>query len=317
MPETAISDDYQSCNDLQDLALPFQFDDANIIIRAEGVDFPAHRFILSRASPFFKDMFSLPRGTTAQEGKPVIEVQEDAQVMHDIWALLYFGEEITVDPLPTIESTLLALRKYSFETLQTRFMEALKEKASTHPIQVFALACKANFPDVARVAAMHLLTWDIEALITCEIPDLARIRTPTLLKLLRFHRRCAEVASDTIMYATGTKSPPSSRRNEVEVGICCCPISAHSHRNLTDISGRPGDCRSWWTKYLECLQGEVKAHPLKASYKDPAVLRACWDSTSCVKCGNTMFHLLKAGEILEQKVPLAVMRVCSISPHKY
>ena len=114
MHETAISDDYQSCNDLQDLALPFQFDDANIIIRAEGVDFPAHRFILSRASPFFKDMFSLPRGATTQEGIPVIEVGESPQTFHDILSFLYLNdEEPTIKSFSEIDGILLAIHKYS------------------------------------------------------------------------------------------------------------------------------------------------------------------------------------------------------------
>ena len=296
MPGTSVSDDYQSCSDLQDLALPFLFDDANIIIRAEGVDFAAHRFILSRASPFFKDMFSLPRGATTQEGIPVIEVEESAQTFHDILSFLYLNdEEPTIKSFFEVEGILLAIHKYSMETLEARFHKPLGKKALEDPIGAFDLACKVHLPDLARFAARCTLTWDFETLATHDSLRYVQFRTPTFLRLLKYHRRCAEVAAETIKFVTTlsligyegitnnqiTRSysrpdnpygekPYKRVENEwimKKTGrplIGPCPVDFHAHRSARDRKGASGiDCREWWSEYIGRIQTECKAHPLK------------------------------------------------------
>ncbi|KAK7012966.1 hypothetical protein R3P38DRAFT_2547565, partial [Favolaschia claudopus] len=55
---------------------------ADTILRSsDGIDFHVWRVILSSASPFFKDMFSLPQDTSSEAGTPVIPVAENSQLL--------------------------------------------------------------------------------------------------------------------------------------------------------------------------------------------------------------------------------------------
>ncbi|KAK7692544.1 hypothetical protein QCA50_004174 [Cerrena zonata] len=324
MSVASLRDDNQSTENLEQLAAPFQFDDANVIIRAGGVDFPAHRFILSRASPVFKDMFSLPSNPTAtQESLPVIEVEEDAQTIHDILSLLYFSsnDDPVCDSLSDLQSILLAARKYSMDKIQARFARPLGVKAKEDPIRVFTLACKVDLPEVARAAAVQLLTWDFATLATCDIEEFARNRTQTLLKLLRYHRNCAEVGLGTITSLSKASHgyweyQPSeymseflSKRRYPNAG-CPCPVDFHSHRYACDRANQSMDCRGWWYEYIERIQADCKSRPLGVGFRDLEFMKTCCrDVHACGTCSNALYHLIKTGEFLEEKVRSAIMKV--------
>jgi hypothetical protein len=64
--------------------LPFDDLDADTILRSsDKVDFLVYKVILSKTSPVFKSMFSLPQpGTdTKQDSHPVIDVAENSKVL--------------------------------------------------------------------------------------------------------------------------------------------------------------------------------------------------------------------------------------------
>ena len=77
------------------LSTDFCADDADLIIRAAGtLDFRVHKLILSLASPFFKDMFTLPQPPSdTPETLPHVDVQESPKTWENILQTIY--------PLPT------------------------------------------------------------------------------------------------------------------------------------------------------------------------------------------------------------------------
>lgn len=70
------------------------FEDGDAVLRTpEGTLFCVHRAILSSASPFFKDLFSLPQpalSTGSEPGDiPVIDMPESAESLETILRLTY------------------------------------------------------------------------------------------------------------------------------------------------------------------------------------------------------------------------------------
>ena len=77
---------------------PFNRDDADIVLRSsDDVDYQLHKQILSVASPFFKDMFSLQQPTIKEKEKlvilegrnvPVIKVSEISYTLDSLFRII-------------------------------------------------------------------------------------------------------------------------------------------------------------------------------------------------------------------------------------
>jgi BTB/POZ domain len=75
---------------------PFEVPDANLIIRSSDfVDFRVHKSILAMASPFFKDLLSLPQPSDSKliDGLPVVQLSEGSELLNSLFSILY--------PVPT------------------------------------------------------------------------------------------------------------------------------------------------------------------------------------------------------------------------
>jgi hypothetical protein len=76
---------------------PFNLPDPNFIIRSsDNVDFRVHKPILAVASPFFKDLLSLPQPSDSEsvDGLPVVQLTEDSELLNSLVSTLY--------PVPTV-----------------------------------------------------------------------------------------------------------------------------------------------------------------------------------------------------------------------
>lgn len=69
----------------------FWFDDGNIILQSENVQFRIHRSVLSMHSNVMKDCFSYPQPSDgpAVKGCPVVHVSDSAQDIENLCSLLY------------------------------------------------------------------------------------------------------------------------------------------------------------------------------------------------------------------------------------
>jgi BTB/POZ domain len=66
--------------------------DANIIIRSSDlVDFRVHKSVLALASPFFRDLLTLPQPSDSEsvDGLPVVEVSEDSELLNCLVSFFY------------------------------------------------------------------------------------------------------------------------------------------------------------------------------------------------------------------------------------
>jgi hypothetical protein len=75
----------------------FDESDTNLIIRSSDlVDFRVHKSVLAMASPFFKDLLSLPQPSDSEsvDGLPVIQFSEGSELLNTLVSMLY--------PVPTV-----------------------------------------------------------------------------------------------------------------------------------------------------------------------------------------------------------------------
>ena len=71
---------------------PFAISDTNLIIRSSDlVDFRVHKSVLALASPFFKDLLSLPQPADWEivDGHPVVPLSESSELMNSLFSILY------------------------------------------------------------------------------------------------------------------------------------------------------------------------------------------------------------------------------------
>ena len=92
---------------------PFDDDDADIILRSsDQVEFLVYKVILSKASPVFKTMFSLPQPAT-DIARPIVDLAENSKVLAAVLSAIYPHTSVAANPLSLDDliATLDAARK--------------------------------------------------------------------------------------------------------------------------------------------------------------------------------------------------------------
>ncbi|KAI0061000.1 hypothetical protein BV25DRAFT_822122 [Artomyces pyxidatus] len=106
---------------------PFDKATSDFILRSsDGKDFRVFSAILSVASPIFRDMLALPRGPggtspgeVLRDGLPVVQVTEDAEVLHMMLAFCYTFPLPPFDDLRRLSLLLDVADKYEMEFIKT------------------------------------------------------------------------------------------------------------------------------------------------------------------------------------------------------
>jgi len=180
----------------------FDFADADIaILSGEGdpTKFCLHRCILMAASPFFKDMFSLPQSTLLQrKDVPEVPVSEHANTLALLFQFLYPFKNPEIETLDDLVLVLDAALKYDF----TAVIENLKTLLISpcflefFPLRVYAIACRYEFEEEARVASRYTLH---ENILDGQLSDdLKYITAYSYHRLLELHRHRARDAQDLL-----------------------------------------------------------------------------------------------------------------------
>jgi len=171
----------------------FTTDDGDIILRAsqEPVlthDFRVHKFILSLASPVFKDMFTfsqpLDQTHNDQPDTPVVHVSDSPQILDTILRFVYPGVDLpTFTDLSTVSALLSAADKYNIRSMRPALRGALKSCIDIEPFRVYIVACRFGLWAEARAAA-RVLTSKTITLPTDYEKDVRHISGPDLYRLL-------------------------------------------------------------------------------------------------------------------------------------
>ncbi|THG92564.1 hypothetical protein EW026_g8376 [Hermanssonia centrifuga] len=129
---------------------------SDIVIRtSDNVDFHLHKAILSIASPFFNDMFTLPQPFPKSEdltADPIV-VSEDSQTMDGLLRLCYPVDDPIMTDLHIVGNILEAATKYLMGQPIKLATIAMQPFVETHPLQVYAIACRLKQEELAGQAA--------------------------------------------------------------------------------------------------------------------------------------------------------------------
>lgn len=160
------------------------------LLSCDGTIFRTHRCILRTASPFFRDMLSLPQPHSTSPDSSLISMSEDSP---SIRLLLQFCYPRTVCPEPTLNTAtdvrraLAVARKFEVAILFEAADRSLARLAQTEPESVYALAWTYELPEAARAAARATLRIPSPFLGAPEAPELASLPAVALVRLFRFH----------------------------------------------------------------------------------------------------------------------------------
>ncbi|KAJ7103866.1 hypothetical protein C8R44DRAFT_584660, partial [Mycena epipterygia] len=175
---------------------------ADIILRScDGVDFHAHKDMLSYSSQFFRDMLSFPEPTGAnanvqKDRKPLVDLSESSKTIEKFLLLCYpcitgkNGELFT--DLDGVDGAYRALDKYQVNGGQERLekLMAQPEILGKQPHRVYAIACHRGRADLAKAAAVEMLKFPFLAQSFLSVPEINLISTEQYLRFQTFRDHC-------------------------------------------------------------------------------------------------------------------------------
>ncbi|KAJ7744603.1 hypothetical protein B0H16DRAFT_1559583, partial [Mycena metata] len=178
--------------------MPQPFDESTdaILRSSDDLDFPVHRAVLALASPFFRDMFSIPQPDSELK-VPIIPVAESSLILEKLLGTWYPGMEaaVTFDRIDQLAEVLeLAVLKYEFRVAGPIMRRYLHDYLDTDAVGVYAIACRYHWGDLARKAARHSLKLSLPCVLRNATPQLRHIPANLYHALLRYHNACSSVS---------------------------------------------------------------------------------------------------------------------------
>lgn len=193
-------------------AYEFDSPDADLVlVTCEATRrFHVHRSILSIASPFFHDMFSLPQKQphTPNDDTPEVQMTETEQVLEALLRFIYPVEDPHISSLTELSRILEAAVKYEMSCVISALRRILisREFLDREPTSVFAIASRYGLDAEAKEASKHTLKCQIlDGPFLDEFRDISAYSYHCLLDL---HRKRVRQGEDLIVGAL----PPIGER---------------------------------------------------------------------------------------------------------
>ena len=186
----------------------FTTNDGDIVLRAgpepeSRRDFRVHKFILSLASPVFKDMFAFPQPpnqTSNEQQIPIVDVPETPEVIDMTLRLIYPGvEPPKIAGLSTLSALFSAADKYDIASIYPVLRDTLKASLPRQPFGAYAVACRFGFSEEAKEAAK---AGNTQSIIYAGFDEEVRhISTIDLLRWVRFVQKREKEGRSAIVEA--------------------------------------------------------------------------------------------------------------------
>ncbi|THH14640.1 hypothetical protein EW146_g5718 [Bondarzewia mesenterica] len=318
------SDGDWSESGINDFGPPFDDADADVILRSsDHTDFRVYQIILVKASPFFRDMFSLPQPNaespdSERDGVPVIHVEEETTTLAALLRLCYPVQDTFMWfylNFSMMGSILRAARKYdmqsAYDTANRMFVQSPLFKS--YPAHAFGVAWRCRLEREVHAAARECLhgKMSLESL----GHDLKLIEGKGLFELFSYHRKCGKVASSLAINFAWIKRRNGSvwdwasteMWNQYVWVECQCAGSAIQ---VSDQS-EEWHVRSWWSKYMERSRAALIDVPSGKSVTALSLLTSViLDASSCDYCQKRAPEaLIDFSQIFAQEVERRVSQV--------
>ncbi|KAJ7215014.1 hypothetical protein GGX14DRAFT_496598 [Mycena pura] len=274
------------------LCPPFDSTGGDVQLRSsDGVDFHVHRLVLSLASPFFKDMFSLPQPDPGLE-VATIQMSETASVLYRALRFWYPGAEPpaiqTLDELREMLEVLIL--KYDMQFIVPAAKKHLREFLAEDSVAVFAIACRHEWRDVALEAAKSSLRLPIRAF-ESRPAQLEYMTADTYHSLLHYHTKCAIVATastSALRWASYADIPGTGCTNWKNPTVCPRARAGHwtfAHNTL-------GPLTAWFSACLDILAATLLQSPAATLDSPDFLSQAVEKIGACESCRSEGFPAL-------------------------
>ncbi|THH05794.1 hypothetical protein EW146_g9803 [Bondarzewia mesenterica] len=262
---------------------PFDDADADIILQScDRVDFRIYKNILTKASPFFRDMFSIPQPkddtaalTDASLRIPVIPVSEDARTLARLLQLCYPADEPNFSTLEEMGTVLAAAKKYDMARAYKVTSRAFAQSPLLvkHPVQAFGIAYE----------------------------DLQYVEGRALYQLWRYHRTCARAAQGL------TEEFIWIGRRDGQVWNWASPIhpgGSCGAKVIRVASNEDWSARGWWSSYMERAGSALQMTPSALAVTSSSLLMPSIETANnCTYCRTFALETLMAfSQVLAQEV---------------
>ncbi|CAA7265197.1 unnamed protein product [Cyclocybe aegerita] len=282
---------------------PFDHPDADIVLRSsdkEPVDFRAFKLLLSLASPFFSEIFTLPQPSSpllypdsgSLDGVPVIQMSEDKETLQILLGLCF---PVSVHAHPRISSVQQlqkvaeAAIKFEMQGVQNHLKSEIVSPrfVEAQPLRVFAIAYRYGWDTEARKAARLTLRHPMNVPF---VDELEFISAATYYRLQEYHRACGEVASSRVLL-----QPALADFDDPWVWLSCrrCPAA-------WDVrSSEYPSARRWWAEWIEDVSEEVRRRPWgETARKCDLLNKAVRQASACSNCSQSAKEDLDAFSLM-------------------
>ncbi len=294
---------------------PFDDDDADIILRSsDQIEFLVYKAILSKASPVFKTMFSLPQPATdiAQDSRPIVDLAENSGVLATVLSAIYphplvMADSLSLDDLIAILET---ARKYDMATASRVLLmdPTCTESLRNSPFDVFCAAYSRELREAAQMAAKASLKY---RLTLNDIGDkLQYMNGSAVHRLWKFHRACSAAAltaiPDNNIFIWMPPAPTTWWLSTPE-GSCDCNSPFKLWFGPAKSVWRVNKS---WRDYLDRARDALREHPCSEAVTNQAILRPSYEARPmCDRCRKRSFGLSEFSRYLGEEVEKVVSEV--------
>jgi len=275
--------------------------DGDIVLKSsDGVLFRAHKVILSLASPFFRDMFSLPQATTPPDDAgsgSIIPLTESNETVDTLLRAIYPEEDPDLKLVHEIEGVIEAALKYDMPKCISIMRKKLILCANKEPIRVFMIACKNRLPDVASAAAHLSLRRPV--LYSFELGSvfhpfsaLEDITAGSLFRLIEYQRQCSKIANDVMSDLTWTREDFTWRTKITSAIVGSCQKCT---RTTIELGEEQLLVVVWWYIFYQEIKAAVRQRPCTALILESESLmdKALVEASKCGECFKDSIHTLR------------------------
>lgn len=258
----------------------FNDEDADVVVRSsDGVHFKVYKVILSKASPFYKDMFSLPQSPSEAddkpadffEGIPILEQTENSRTLEHLFRFCYPCPNPDMRSLDDIDAVLEAANKYQLDDVALHARRSWNDLAALDPLRSFAIACSRGWVEEARSAALLSLREPVWPLKPPMAPEFRIISGDTVIRLMAYQRECGAAAKQAAL------NP--ERINRLFDASSC----SHCSGSFTMTQTRR--VRDWFTLYTRqvapCLEKQPSGHTAAEHRLVDETIRKVFEMAPC------------------------------------
>lgn len=268
------------------MTISYQFDsaDADVILLTtesdHSTEFHVHKCILAAASPFFYDMFTLPQETrNPPKQQPIISVTETSHDLDIVLRCIYPVPAPKINSLDELSAALGVALKYDFEIAISVLRNLLvsQQFLQSSPVRVYAIACRYELEEEAKIASRHTLNTNILDEPPCK--DLQYISAHDYHRLLSLHRRRSKAATELL-----TPMPSLECTN--------CNSSAFTVRQAP----------KWWHEFTHTAQEELSLRPTTDTIFRMEFLFKIASASGCARCPESVLNSWKVLESLKAAI---------------